>query len=147
MDGVLAKWQHIDNEVCTRCPSCIAMPALKQLEKIANHLELLKPERGTSERIFQTQADFARMAFGDPTMSVERDKSFFAQSQETSCGKMKALASLLKTWKRNKSKVLLFSYSTQMLDILEDFITRKVSACMHACRWLPACMHPCTQPT
>ena len=68
MDGVLAKWSHPDGENCNRCPSCLTMPALLQLQKIANHLELLKPEEGMSDEVFQKQSDFARMAFGDPCM-------------------------------------------------------------------------------
>lgn len=32
-----------------------------------------------------------------------------------------ALKLLLRTWHRERCKVLLFSYSTQMLDILQDF--------------------------
>ena len=32
---------------------------------------------------------------------------------------------LLKRWKAEGAKVLIFSYSTQMLDILEDFVTRE----------------------
>ena len=125
MDGVLAKWSHPDGENCNRCPSCLTMPALLQLQKIANHLELLKPEEGMSDEVFQKQSDFARMAFGDPCMNVTRDRNFFSQSHATHCGKMKALGTLLKTWKKNGCKVLLFSYSTQMLDILQDFITRQ----------------------
>ena len=63
------------------------MPALTQLGKIANHLELLKPEEGgtseQSEETFLKQQDFARMAFGDPSMNVTRDRNFFSQSHAT----------------------------------------------------------------
>ena len=44
---------------------------------------------------------------------------------ETSCGKMRAVVALLRTFKAKKQKVLLFSYSTQMLDILEAMVLRK----------------------
>ena len=125
MEGVLARWKHPDGEECQNCPSCIMLPALVQLGKIANHLELLKPETGDSDELYQKQAEFARMAFGDPGMSVVRDRNFWSQSHATGCGKMKALERLLRIWKGNGSKVLLFSYSTQMLDILEDFVTRQ----------------------
>lgn len=125
MDGVLAKWKHPDGEACPACPSCILMPALIQLNKIANHLELLKPEKGASDEFYQKQADFARMAHGDPSMSVARDRNFWNQSHSATCGKMQALEKLLSSWKAKGSKVLLFSYSTQMLDILEDFVSRK----------------------
>ena len=74
---------------------------------------------------YQKQADFARMAFGDPSADVTRNRNFWSQSHATACGKMKALRTLLRSWKAKGSKVLLFSYSTQMLDILQDFVTRQ----------------------
>ena len=120
------RWAHPDGEACDRCPHCIGLPALTQLGKIANHLELIKPDDTMAEDKKLKQADFARMAFGKPAdASVTRDRSFFAQSHASSCGKMRALAELLRIWKAQKAKVLLFSLSTQMLDILEDFVTRE----------------------
>ena len=126
MNGALARWKHPDGDFCDpigRCGHCIMFPALSNLQKIANHLELIKPVEGDDDSIFQRQSDFARMAFGDPTMDVRRDNNFFKQAHATGCGKMKALKVLLRTWKTGGSKVLLFSYSTQMLDILGDFAT------------------------
>eukprot|EP00965_Chrysotila_dentata_P157364 5199023-Pleurochrysis_carterae.AAC.1 len=38
---------------------------------------------------------------------------------------MAALSALLRAWKRARAKVLLFSHSTQMLDILEDGLARE----------------------
>jgi hypothetical protein len=126
MEGILSRWKHPDGDACQYCPHCIALPALTQLGKIANHLELIKPDSSMSEEQFQKQADFARMAFGRPNAdSVTRDRTFWTQSHGSSCGKMRALAELLRIWKRQKAKVLLFSLSTQMLDILEDFVTRE----------------------
>jgi SNF2 family DNA or RNA helicase len=48
-------------------------------------------------------------------------------TSEETCGKLKALRALLKAWYRTKPrcKVLLFSNSTQMLDILTAFTTRQ----------------------
>lgn len=123
LDGVIARSYHLNNEPCPRCPTCISFPAFSQLTKIANHLELIKPDESMNEEAFERQAAFARMAFrlsdgGD----VRRDRTFVNQSHSGGCGKMRALAELLRTWKRQLSKVLLFSRSTQMLDILEDMV-------------------------
>lgn len=42
--GVLGQWQHPDGEPCDRCPSCFGLPAISQLLKLSNHLELIKPD-------------------------------------------------------------------------------------------------------
>ena len=44
MAGALARWKHPDGDTCTHCPHCIMFPAMSNLQKIANHLELIKPE-------------------------------------------------------------------------------------------------------
>ncbi|KAI3994781.1 hypothetical protein MKX01_037332 [Papaver californicum] len=41
------------------------------------------------------------------------------------CGKMRALEKLMSTWVLHGDKILLFSYSVSMLDILEKFLIRK----------------------
>ena len=142
----------------------------RTLTKVGNHLSLLKPDPlrmkpGTDE--YHKQTEFARMAFGlehGPAVNMDRDLGLLAMSSETSCGKMRAVVALLRTFKAKKQKVpppplaaalgrntaqsagstprvleaatlcvvlqvLLFSYSTQMLDILEAMVVRK--GCIH----------------
>lgn len=41
------------------------------------------------------------------------------------CGKLGVLKTLLTIWKRKQSKVLLFSYSTHNMDLLEAFLKRE----------------------
>ena len=149
-DGVLWQAHHIDEngEVMESCPKCegsggcsrcIGMPAITKLMRIANHLELLKPdERNTCKKCGPCRAKqfdacektarelaFARMAMGqEHSGSLLRDASFLSQSSDSHCGKMQTLKQLLRMWHKKQQKVLLFSYSTQMLDILEDFVTR-----------------------
>ena len=55
-DGVLWRWAkaHRNGELCSQCPTCIGLPAVTQLLKLSNHLELLKPDakrtkQGTDE--------------------------------------------------------------------------------------------------
>ena len=89
MDGVLARYAHPDGDECARCPSCILFPALVQLSKVANHLELLKPDESMRPEIKAKQADFARMALGiSAGGAVERDRRFSTQSHASGCGKM-----------------------------------------------------------
>ena len=132
-DGILFKWAkaHRGGVSCSKCPNCIGLPAITQLLKVGNHLEMLKPDpermkKGSDE--YQKQTEFARMAFGlehGESAVMDRDLNFLNTSNETACGKMRAVVSLLKIFKAKKQKVLLFSYSTQMLDILESMIVRK----------------------
>ena len=124
--GIVARWFHPELAPCSRCPSCIMMPCMTQLAKIANHLELVKPDESMAEDARLRQEEFARMALGGGhDAPIVRDRRFFSQSHATSCGKMRALQRLLRAWKARSAKVLLFSYSTQMLDILQDFVDRE----------------------
>ena len=44
--GVLWRWSkmHKNGEPCSKCPYCIGLPAVTQLLKVSNHLELIKPD-------------------------------------------------------------------------------------------------------
>ena len=140
-DGVLWQAHHIDEngevmESCAKCEGsggcsrCIGMPAITKLMRIANHLELLKPdERNTCKKCgpcrakqFDACEKTAReLAFARMAMGQEHWVRCFATrhpQSSTTCGKMQTLKQLLRMWHKQQ-KVLLFSYSTQMLDILE----------------------------
>jgi len=124
MDGVLARHHHPDGEACKWCPSCIGMPAMSFLLKVCNHLEMLKPDPDEPMKPGQRakQQDFAEMALG--AGATTRDNTFLSRGSVDKCGKMRALRGLLSTWRLRSAKVLLFSYSTVMLDILEDSASR-----------------------
>jgi hypothetical protein len=112
-DGILFRWSkaHAEGESCPSCPTCIGLPATTQLLKVGNHLSLLKPDPlrmkpGTDE--YHKQAEFARMAFGlehGPAVNMDRDLGLLAMSSETSCGKMRAVVALLRTFKAKRQKV------------------------------------------
>ena len=106
-DGVLCRFKHPDNEACPNCPNCIAFPAMNQLQKAANHLELLKPDQAHMKvEQLEKQTAFARMALGLPDgADVARNTAFLSQSSSTHCGKMKCLEKLLRLWKSRKQKV------------------------------------------
>eukprot|EP00321_Phaeocystis_globosa_P000207 CAMPEP_0118825914 /NCGR_PEP_ID=MMETSP1162-20130426/11609_1 /TAXON_ID=33656 /ORGANISM="Phaeocystis Sp, Strain CCMP2710" /LENGTH=899 /DNA_ID=CAMNT_0006756611 /DNA_START=21 /DNA_END=2716 /DNA_ORIENTATION=- len=133
-EGILFRWSkaHPDGEPCEKCPTCIGLPATTQLLKVGNHLSLLRPDPlrmkpGTDE--YEKQTEFARMAFGlehGPKVNMDRELGLLDNMvSETKCGKMRAVVALLRTFKAKKQKVLLFSYSTQMLDILEAMVLGK----------------------
>ena len=53
------------------------------------------------------------------------DNNFNRVSDATNCGKLLALERLLAIWHKAADKVLLFSCSTRLLDILEKFLARR----------------------
>eukprot|EP00976_Prorocentrum_cordatum_P036250 738070-Prorocentrum_minimum.AAC.2 len=53
------------------------------------------------------------------------DSDFLSLSSTEHCGKMKALDQLLTIWRSQGDKVLVFSHSTRMLDIIEKAVIRK----------------------
>uniref|UniRef100_A0A3B4AUW0 Uncharacterized protein n=1 Tax=Periophthalmus magnuspinnatus TaxID=409849 RepID=A0A3B4AUW0_9GOBI len=91
------------------------------LRKIANHVALLQSSPGTSknqytgvicENVFQQFPDFVQRC---------KHESFEALSDPMYSGKMKVLQKLLHHYRQQKDKVLLFSLSTKLLDVLESY--------------------------
>ena len=69
------------------------------------------------------------MALGEDAAELggadRADVNFDRVSSAKHCGKMLALEKLLALWHGQNDKVILFSFSTRLLDILEKFLTRK----------------------
>nr|XP_057926588.1 DNA excision repair protein ERCC-6-like 2 isoform X2 [Doryrhamphus excisus] len=93
------------------------------LRKVANHVALLQSTAGTSkkqekyvsaicQKVFQKFPDFVRRC---------KDEAFAALSDPAYSGKMKVLQKLLKYYLQKQDKVLLFSLSTKLLDVLESY--------------------------
>ncbi|XP_061784328.1 DNA excision repair protein ERCC-6-like 2 isoform X2 [Nerophis lumbriciformis] len=93
------------------------------LRKVASHVALLQTTAGTSkkqekyvgaicQKVFQKFPDFLQRC---------KDEAFEALSDPTYSGKMKVLHKLLKYCLQKKDKVLLFSLSTKLLDVLESY--------------------------
>uniref|UniRef100_A0A8C6YGM3 DNA excision repair protein ERCC-6-like 2 n=1 Tax=Naja naja TaxID=35670 RepID=A0A8C6YGM3_NAJNA len=95
---------------------------LTVLRKIANHAALLQTEN-TSKRqeayitricnhVFSKFPDF---------VDLSKNAAFETLSDPKYSGKMKVLQKLLNHFRKNKDKVLLFSFSTKLLDVLEQY--------------------------
>ncbi|WJX50946.1 Swi5 complex subunit Swi2, variant 2 [Trifolium repens] len=129
-DGAIWPYLHKDNldDGCDSCPFCIVLPCLVKLQQISNHLELIKPNPKDDLEKQVKDANFAAAVYGQDIDLVGgnmQNESFLSLSDTKHCGKMRALEKLLLSWFSNGDKVLLFSYSVRMLDILEKFIIRK----------------------
>ncbi|KAJ4845600.1 Swi5 complex subunit Swi2 [Turnera subulata] len=128
-DGLIWPYLHRDNPTgCDSCPFCLVLPCLVKLQQISNHLELIKPNPRDEPDKQKKDAEFASAIFGSDIDLVGGDsqnESFMSLSDVKDCGKMRALEKLMFSWASRGDKILLFSYSIRMLDILEKFLIRK----------------------
>ncbi|GAB2242516.1 hypothetical protein Droror1_Dr00019291 [Drosera rotundifolia] len=128
-DGIIWNYLHRDNpEGCDSCPFCVVLPCLIKLQQISNHLELIKPSPKDDTEKQKKDAEFAAAVFGpdlDLVSGTAQNESFMGLSDVKHCGKMRALDKLMFTWISHSDKVLLFSHSVRMLDILEKFLIRR----------------------
>ncbi|XP_030620732.1 DNA excision repair protein ERCC-6-like 2 [Chanos chanos] len=93
------------------------------LRKVANHVALLQSKEGTSKKQEKIVEDICKSVFQKFPEFTERCKqaAFEAMSDPVYSGKMKVLQRLLNHFVKRKDKVLLFSLSTKLLDILESY--------------------------
>ncbi|XP_051136079.1 switch 2 isoform X2 [Andrographis paniculata] len=128
-DGLIWPYLHRDNpDGCDSCPFCLVLPCLVKLQQISNHLELIKPNSKDDKDKQRKDAEFASTVFGadiDLVGGSIQNDSFMGVSDVRHCGKMRTLERLIHSWISKGDKILLFSYSVRMLDILEKFIIRK----------------------
>ncbi|GMI99695.1 CHROMATIN REMODELING 9 [Hibiscus trionum] len=128
-DGII--WPYLHREIpegCDSCPFCLVLPCLVKLQQISNHLELIKPNPRDEPEKQRKDAEFASAVFGpdiDMVGGNAPSKSFMDLSDTRYCGKMRALEKLMSSWALMGDKILLFSYSVRMLDILEKLLIRK----------------------
>ncbi|KAM3843914.1 DNA excision repair protein ERCC-6-like 2 [Vipera latastei] len=95
---------------------------LTVLRKIANHAALLQTENTSKQQeayitricshVFSKFPDF---------VDLSKNAAFETLSDPKYSGKMKVLQKLLNHFRKNKDKVLLFSFSTKLLDVLEQY--------------------------
>uniref|UniRef100_UPI00398EB5D5 DNA excision repair protein ERCC-6-like 2 isoform X2 n=1 Tax=Pristiophorus japonicus TaxID=55135 RepID=UPI00398EB5D5 len=93
------------------------------LRKISNHVSLLKPDENTSKMQASTVRRVCEHVFCKFPEFVQQSKeaAFTTISDPKYSGKMKVLQRLLDHCRRNRDKILLFSLSTKLLDVLERY--------------------------
>ncbi|XP_070564369.1 DNA excision repair protein ERCC-6-like 2 isoform X2 [Ptychodera flava] len=94
------------------------------LIKVANHVALLLPSQSQSKNQKRLSEKICSKVFTryPQFLQTTRQAAFATLSDPVYCGKMKVLIKLLDICKKDGSKVLLFSYYTKLLDILEQYI-------------------------
>jgi len=102
------------------------LPAITQICKICNHLDLVRVCRTDKPAKQEKDERFARIVFdSEDRNEIEQREDLRMMSSVRECGKLQVLQSVLATCYQQRDKVLIFSYSVRMLDILEKFLVTK----------------------
>lgn len=134
--AVLWRNQHKSCELCENCPHCILLPALHKLYKLSSHPILLQIEKypedcddPKEQEKVKAKLEFAKVALTPsilemlPGRSLCRKDSVMSNHQFLS-GKMRYLDLCLSMFKVN-DRVLIFSYSTTTLTLIEQYVKGK----------------------
>ncbi|KAL2781245.1 DNA excision repair protein ERCC-6-like 2 isoform 6 [Daubentonia madagascariensis] len=95
---------------------------LTVLQKVANHVALLQSASSSKqqETLIKRICDQVFSRFPD-FVQKSKDAAFETLSDPKYSGKMKVLQQLLNHCRKNRDKVLLFSFSTKLLDVLQQY--------------------------
>ncbi|XP_054444072.1 DNA excision repair protein ERCC-6-like 2 [Pteronotus mesoamericanus] len=95
---------------------------LTVLQKVANHVSLLQAAGASKQQeiLIKRICDQVFSRFPD-FVQKSKDAAFETLSDPKYSGKMKVLQLLLSHCRKNRDKVLLFSFSTKLLDVLQQY--------------------------
>ncbi|NXU49580.1 ER6L2 protein, partial [Turnix velox] len=92
------------------------------LQKVANHAALLQLDNTSKQQEAHIKRVCDQVFSSFPGfVQLSKDAAFETISDPKYSGKMKVLQQLLNHFRKNKDKVLLFSFSTKLLDVLEQY--------------------------
>jgi len=138
--GLEDEWAAADECACRgrKSPKCIALSLIVILQRLCNHLEQLKPDlqppkdsaEANQQELMRELCEVAFKGLDHNLCSQRRVANRLQLGDPEACGKMQVLLPLLKHWRRRMQKVLIFSRSTRLLDILE--------ACLWQQGWSPS---------
>ena len=135
-DPAAALWKtyHPDDEPCERCPYCLLLPSLHKLYKTCSHAALLQLDRnpsnipeGSKERVkLDNELEFAKVAIPPDVLELMPGGSYIRQDgimddHKMLSGKMEQLDKMLRYYSKRDDRVLIFSYSTKTLDLIENY--------------------------
>lgn len=109
------------------CPTCITFAAMNKLYKISSHPALLQVDPSESGPDAQKKLQFAKVALTPdvlrelPGGTVYKSDCIMDDHIKLS-GKLKTLDFLLRKYFRRRNRVLVFSYSTAALDVIQNHI-------------------------
>jgi len=123
---------HSEGSLCERCPNCLIFPCIAKLQKVANHPALLQVNSRDPKAKRDAVKAFAEVAFTPELLeplggTYTRAENVLMTSQTEVCGKLRVLEDILTAFwaARPVEKCVVFSWSVQTLDIIQDLcITR-----------------------
>eukprot|EP00058_Branchiostoma_floridae_P015028 XP_002600516.1 hypothetical protein BRAFLDRAFT_205490 [Branchiostoma floridae] len=97
---------------------------LSVLLKVSNHVALLLPEMQGSKKALKRTQRVCDVVFKKHPHFVKlaREAAFRTLSDPKYCGKMQVLQQLLDVFNKQRRKVLVFSFYTKLLDIIEQYL-------------------------
>ena len=100
----------------------LCLSYLTVLQKVANHVALLQAASTSKhqETVIKRICDRVFSRFPD-FVQKSKDAAFETLSDPKYSGKMKVLQQLLNHFRKQRDKVLLFSFSTKLLDVLQQY--------------------------
>jgi SNF2 family DNA or RNA helicase len=119
--------------VCKFCPSCTTLAAMNKLYKVASHPCLLQVDHCETGIQARRKLEFAKIALTPdvlrelPGGTYWKSDGIMVDNLRLS-GKMRTLDYLLRRYLRKRNRILVFSYSTASLDVIQNHI--KVSCCI-----------------
>lgn len=94
-------------------------PAIQTLQKLANHLAILIPRGKDPQEKQQKDLEMLQTVLPDKWRELYRSRGALENFANMEfCGKWKVLRKLLKFWHDNGDKVLVFSHSVRLLEML-----------------------------
>ncbi|KAK9495498.1 P-loop containing nucleoside triphosphate hydrolase protein [Lipomyces doorenjongii] len=90
---------------------------------LANHLAYVIPRNEDSPPEREKAMAVLKQCLPDKWQKYYKRSPLVNYADPELCGKWKALQNILKLWKKNGDKVLIFSYSTKLLNMLDTLLT------------------------
>ncbi|KAF2973393.1 hypothetical protein GQX73_g187 [Xylaria multiplex] len=103
----------------------LIFPLIISLQKLANHFNLLMPRNADVPDKYQRELRILQAASPkDWEMHYRNRDSMLNLANPEYCGKWKVLKKLLEFWHKNGDKVLVFSHSVRLLNILQQLFNK-----------------------
>ncbi|XP_028637085.1 DNA excision repair protein ERCC-6-like 2 isoform X1 [Grammomys surdaster] len=100
----------------------LCLSYLTVLQKVANHVALLQAASTSKHQETLTKRICSQVFSRFPDfVQKSKDAAFETLSDPKYSGKMKVLQQLLNHFRKHRDKVLLFSFSTKLLDVLQQY--------------------------
>ena len=113
---------------CKCCPMCTGLSAMSKLHKVCSHPSLLQVDRTAPPGVeTDKKLEFAKIAFRPDILDQLPGRDYYRcdtimDDHLKLSGKMKTLDYLLRRFIRKRDRVLVFSYSTATLDLIQQHI-------------------------